>query len=310
MVPGLYWRHRSRSLRRGAPITTRGACHAPCSPRRSPVPATAPDRARTALRLDDRRIPRHRMTIDRGARAIALSSLAYTALALAYTWPLLLNLAHGVAHDPSDPIVSAWMLWWTRKALPLTAQWWNAPIFYPAAGALAFSEHLLGLAPVAAPLIALTGNPLLGYNVTLIATYVLSALGAHFLGYMLTRRHDAAAVAAIAYAFAPYRLAQVPHIQVLSSYWIPVCLAALHRYDEEGRPRWAVLAAAAWLMQALSCGYYMFFLTVLVALWLAWFAAGRRGVRKIDAVGVRFARAPSPLPPVRRDSPGLLPDTY
>ncbi len=250
------------------------------------------------------------MTMDRGVRAIALSSLAYTALALAYTWPLPLHLAHGVAHDPYDPILNAWILWWTTKALPLTAHWWNAPIFYPATGALAFSEHLLGLAPVAAPLIALTGNPLLGYNVTLIATYVLSALGAHFLGYMLTRRHDAAAVAAIAYAFAPYRLAQVPHIQVLSSYWIPVCLAALHRYDEEGRPRWAVLAAAAWLMQALSCGYYMFFLSVLVVLWLTWFAAGRWPLRKISAVALAFGSAALLLAPILRDYQVILHDTY
>ena len=124
--------------------------------------------------------------------------------------------------------------------MPLTAHWWNAPIFYPAAGTLAFSEHLLGQAPIAAPLIALTGSALLGYNVTLIATYLFSALGAHFLGYTLTRRHDAAFVAGVAFAFAPYKLAQIPHIQVLSAYWAPVCLAALHRYGREPRPRWIV----------------------------------------------------------------------
>ena len=90
-------------------------------------------------------------------------------------------------------------------------------MFYPAAGTFAFSEHLLGQAPIAAPLIALTGSPLFGYNVTLLATYVLSALGAHFLAYTLTRRHDASFVAGLAFAFAPYRVAQLPHIQVLAS---------------------------------------------------------------------------------------------
>ena len=110
-------------------------------------------------------------------------------------------------------MLNAWILWWTTKAVPLTAHWWNAPIFYPAAGTLAFSEHLLGQAPIAAPLIALSGSALLGYNVTLIATYIFSALGAHFLGYTLTRRHDAAFVAGVAFAFAPYKLAQIPHIR-------------------------------------------------------------------------------------------------
>ena len=115
----------------------------------------------------------------------------------------------------------------------------NAPIFHPATGALAFSEHLLGQAPIAAPLIALTGSALFGYNMTLLATYLFSALGGYFLAFTLTRRHDAAFVAGLAYGFAPYRLAQLPHIQVLSGYWAPVCLAALHRYDRQRSTTWA-----------------------------------------------------------------------
>jgi hypothetical protein len=250
------------------------------------------------------------VTIPRHSKTVALATLAYVILTLAYSWPLPANLVHGIAHDPYDPILNAWILWWTTKAVPLSAHWWNAPIFYPAVGVLAFSEHLLGLAPIAAPLIALTGNPLLGYNVTLLATYVLSALGAHFLAYTLTRRHDAAFVAGIAYAFAPYRLAQVPHIQVLAGYWAPVCLAALHRYDREPRPRWAILAASAWLMQALSCGYYMFFLSVLLALWVLWFAAGRWPLRTLAGAAAAFGVAALLLAPVLRDYQIILRDTY
>src|SRR5437867_7956404 len=121
----------------------------------------------------------------RQVRAIALASLAYLALTCAYTWPLPVRLLHGVAHDPGDPLLNAWILWWTTKAVPLTAHWWNAPIFYPAPGALAFSEHLLGVGPISAPLIALTHNALFGYNVALMASYFLSGLGAYWLAYTL-----------------------------------------------------------------------------------------------------------------------------
>ena len=38
--------------------------------------------------------------------------------------------------------------------MPLTGAWWNAPAFYPSTGVLAFSENLLGLAPITAPIIA------------------------------------------------------------------------------------------------------------------------------------------------------------
>ncbi|HVD91560.1 MAG TPA: discoidin domain-containing protein [Vicinamibacterales bacterium] len=250
------------------------------------------------------------MNLTRHSKTLAFATTVYVALTLAYSWPLAADLRHGIAHDAGDPILNAWILWWTTKAVPLTAHWWNAPIFYPATGAFAFSEHLLGLAPIAAPLIALTGNPLLGYNVTLLATYVLSALGAHYLAYALTSRHDAGFVAGIAYAFAPYRLAQVPHIQVLSAYWVPVCLAALHRYDREPRPRWAILAAGAWLMQALSCGYYMFFLSVLLALWMLWFAPGRWSLRSIAGAALTFGVAALLLAPILLEYQRILHDTY
>jgi hypothetical protein len=250
------------------------------------------------------------VTIPRPSKPVVLAAGAYLVLTLAYTWPLAVNLPHGVAHDAGDPILNAWILWWTTKAVPLTAHWWNAPIFYPATGTLAFSEHLLGQAPIAAPLIALTGNPLLGYNVTLIASYFFSALGAHVLGYTLTRRHDAAFVAGVAYAFAPYKLAQLPHIQVLSAYWAPVCLAALHRYSREPAPRWILLAAFAWLMQALSCGYYMFFLSVLLALWMLWFALGRWSVKALALAAAAFGAAAILIVPILRDYQVILRDTY
>jgi hypothetical protein len=227
------------------------------------------------------------MRMSRPARVAVAASLGYVALAVAYSWPLAIRLS-GVPHDPGDPLLTTWFLWWSTQAVPLTTAWWNAPMFYPATGVLAFSEHLLGLAPIAVPLTLLTGQPLIGHNVAFIATFALSAIGAHFLAYTVTRRHDVSAIAAVAYAFAPYRLPQAPHIQVLASHWTPVCLAALHRYDQTARPRWAVLAAAAWVLQSLSCGYYMLFLAVLVALWFLWFAAGRWSVRQIAVAAAAF----------------------
>src|SRR5207253_7267169 len=116
-------------------------------------------------------------------------------------WALPVPLPQRVTDEPGRAVPEAVVKWGSTQAVPLSAHWWNAPIFHPAAGTLAFSEHLLGLAPIAAPLIALSHEPLLGYNVTLLSTFVLSALGAHFLAYTLTRRHDVAFVAGLAYAF-------------------------------------------------------------------------------------------------------------
>jgi hypothetical protein len=250
------------------------------------------------------------VTLVRKAHPVALATLAYAAITLAYSWPLPRHVWHGVAHDPYDPVLNAWILWWSTKAVPLTAAWWNAPIFWPASGTFAFSEHLLGEAPIAWPLIALTHNPLFGYNVTLLSSYVLCGLGGYFLAFTLTKRHDASFVAGVAYAFAPYRLAQLPHIQVLVSYWAPLCLAALHRYDRDAAWKWGAVAAAAWLMQSLANGYFMFFLSVLLAAWLLWFALGRWPIAKLLRLAACFTLAAIVMAPVLYGYKHILVDTY
>jgi hypothetical protein len=231
-------------------------------------------------------------------RRVLLALATFAVLACAYTWPLVLHPASAVAHDRGDPLLVTWLLWWSTHRLPLTAAWWNAPAFYPSPGVFAFSENLLGLAPIAWPIITLTKSPLLAYNASFLLSYVLSGLGAYLLGWVLTRRHDAAFLAGLAFAFAPYRLSHAHHLQLLSSYWMPVAIASLHLYLEDARPRWAVLFAVSWLLQALACGYYLFYLTVFAGLWLAWFAVRRLAWRAAIVLAACWLAAAAVLAPV------------
>jgi hypothetical protein len=231
-------------------------------------------------------------------RPILLAAAALAALTCAYTWPLVLHAGSAVPHDRGDPLLVTWILWWTTHAVPLTRAWWNAPAFYPSPGVFAFSENLLGLAPISAPIIALTHAPLAAYNAAFLLSYPLSGLGAYLLAFVLTRRHDASCVAAAAFAFAPYRLSHIQHLQLLSSYWMPVAIAALHQYAAAPRWRWAALFAASWLLQALACGYYFFFLSIFVLLWLAWFAAGHLTRREWTRLGAAWLLAACLLTPV------------
>ena len=231
-------------------------------------------------------------------RPVLLATAALAALTCAYTWPLIAHAGSAVPHDRGDPLLVTWILWWSTHAVPLTDAWWNAPAFYPSPGVLGFSENLLGLAPITAPIIALTHAPLLGYNAAFLLSYLFSGLGAYLLAFVLTRRHDASFVAAVAFAFAPYRLSHTQHLQLLSSYWMPVAIAALHQYVTRPRWRWAALFAGSWLLQALACGYYFFFLTIFVLLWLAWFGAGRLRRREWARLGATWFVAACLLAPV------------
>ena len=182
-------------------------------------------------------------------------------------------MTHAIAGDLGDPVFNAWILAW--DATHLGRGWWNANIFYPHPLALAYSEHLLPQALSILPAYALTGNPILCYNLVFLSTFVLSALGMFLLTRELTGSRPAATVAGLAYAFAPYRFTSVPHVQVLSSAWMPFVLYGLRRYFERATTeRGAMLplagAAAAWLLQNLSCGYYLLFFSPMVLMYIGW----------------------------------------
>ena len=159
-----------------------------------------------------------------GAVAWILAAAFYVTLTVVQTWPLVTQLSAVLPHDLGDPGLNAWIIWWNAQAVPLTERWWNAPIFFPSSGALAFSETLLGLLPITTPIQWFGGSPITAYNVAFLLTFPLSALAAHALVSRLTGRHDAAVIAGLVYGFNPFRIAHFPQIQVMTSYWMPLSL--------------------------------------------------------------------------------------
>jgi len=202
------------------------------------------------------------------ASSAGFAFLLYAALAIALTWPLVTGLTHDVPGDFGDPLFTSWVLAW--DATHLGSGWWSANIFAPHPLSLAYSEHFLPQALQVLPIYATTKNPILCYNVLFLSTFALSGLGMFLLGRELTGSPAAGLVAGLAFAFAPYRIASIPHLQVLSSAWMPFVLFGLRRHFATGRLRPLAGAVAAWLAQNLSCGYYLLFFSPIVILYIAW----------------------------------------
>ena len=169
------------------------------------------------------------------------------------------------------------MMWWNAQAVPLTRAWWNAPYYWPMHDALALTDHLAGLSPLTTPLQWLGASPLTAYNITLIASTWWCGLATHALMRRLGGSRAAAYCAGLAFAFAPYRISQLGHLQLYACWWLPLMLLALHAYYEERRARWLVLLGAAWAVQGLTNGYFLFFVPVLVGWWLLWHTRLRPG---------------------------------
>jgi hypothetical protein len=231
--------------------------------------------------------------IGRTSHALAL----YFVTSILATWPLARGIARDVAWDLGDSVLNMWILSWDceqirhilRGDFAQIGSFFDANIFYPVPHALAYSEHLFPQAVQIFPVYLLTGNPILCYNLLFLSTFVLAGFGMYLLVRELTGSAEAAFIAGVLFAFAPYRLAQSSHLQVLSAQWMPFVFFGLVRYFRSGRIGPLAGAAAALVAQNLSSGYYLLFFApfaVAFAIWELMVRGLWRDRRRVIALSV------------------------
>jgi hypothetical protein len=243
----------------------------------APVHAAPPGRLRRAGRL-----------AARAARSEwTLAAFVSALLAVAMTWPLARNLTTVIPHDLGDPLLQAYTLGWVGEALRTDpAGVWGTNSFWPAPDSLLFTDTLFGYAPAALFAVDATST-LVVYNVLFIGTFALAFLGAYALLRQLGARVAGSAVGAAAFAYAPWKLAHLGHLNVLSSGAIALSLAMLARghgwslrggfRPERQRPGWII---AGWLVAlwqfsigvALGLTFVYLMLAIAVVVGLFWLA--------------------------------------
>ena len=221
---------------------------------------------------------------DVTARELLVLAVASCLVSVVMSWPLVLHLGQDIPRDLGDPLAESWQLAWDGHALahqPL--HFFDSNQFWPFHETLAFSDALVGYAPA-----GLFGSgphaAVFRYDLVFLFAYALAFFGAYLLARELGLGPGGAAVAAAAFAFAPFRLEQDGHMQVISSGGIPLALALGVRGYRLRRPAWVVAGslAAAW---QLSIGFtlglplaYLLAAGALVAAIVWW----RRGRPRLD----------------------------
>jgi hypothetical protein len=246
---------------------------------------------------------------------IALVALAGLLLAILTSWPLVLHMSSRIAPDLGDPVRTAWQVAYVGHAMlhdPLHL--FNSNAFYPHPFSLAFSDSLLGYGP-AAFFGSGTVAALVRYNLIFLWIWSFCFVGAYLLARELGLQRLGAAAAGLAFAYAPYRVTEAGHFQVISSGGLACGLFLLlrgYRRDSRG------LVLAGWLLSAwqISLGFtlglqYAYMLAVLALIVLVYWWRGRltpgpawqttapSGSARASASPPTAARARGPLIPRR-----------
>lgn len=192
----------------------------------------------------------------------ALYLLAMVVLVVAMAYRYTPNLNGEVAGEWWDPLLNMWTLSWdTRTLLHDPTHLWQAQLLYPNNLSLSFSENLLGETIFFAPFYLLTLNPVFAYNMTFYLTFLLCGISMYIMARYYTGKPFAAFVAALIYAFAPYRVAQIDHIHILSGEWMPLAFLSIDLSLRYGRWRYWILFGLFYMLQLLSSVYYGIFLS-------------------------------------------------
>ena len=256
-------------------------------------------------------MPRMRRAPEVTIRELAAVVVGACLVALIMHWPLILNLGHDIPKDLGDPLAQAYQMAWDGHALahqPL--HFFDANQFWPFGDTLAFSDALIGYAPA-----GLIGSgphaAVFRYDLMFLFAYALAFVGAYLLARELGLGRGGAAVAGAAFAFAPFRLEQDGHMQVISSGGIPLALAFAvrgYRRAASGLGPGAGWLVATWqLLFGFTLG--LPFAYLLVAIWIVaaivWWRRGKpkinRGLAIATVAGARHLRRHRlwPEPPVR-----------
>jgi hypothetical protein len=193
------------------------------------------------------------------AFGVVPAAVVLTALVIFVTWPQAAHLATGVS-DFGDSLLNAWALAWVAHAVATRpASLFDANIFHPEAGTLAYSETLLLPGLILAPVLWLGADPILVHNLLLLGACIASGVTMFVLVRALTGHAGAALVAGAVFALAPYRMEIYAKVQLQLTWWWPLALLALHRVASAPSRRNALALGLLVAAEAYTCLYYGIF---------------------------------------------------
>jgi hypothetical protein len=208
-------------------------------------------------------------------RGATIAIALYVLLVFASFYPQSLRPRDTIAYV-GDSLESVYLVAWNvHQVFRAPARLFDANVLFPHLRALAFTDHRLLPSVAVAPVLWVTGNPVLATNVAVGLVCLLAALGARRLGLVLGLPPVAAWAAGALYAFHTYQVNEAPRLNIVAHGFVPFALAELILYLRTGEPRRSWRTAAFMLLQALSSNYHLLYGALVLSLVLLGALAAR-----------------------------------
>ena len=188
-----------------------------------------------------------------------VAALLYAALFLASLYPQSLRPWDTVAYIGDSLDTVYFMAWNAHQVVRDPLHLFDANILFPHRAAMTLAGHRILPGILAAPVIALTGNPILAYNVVLALAYLLAALAGRRLAGLLGIDAIGAWTAGALYAFNTYQVNEAPRADLLFHGFTALALGELLIFLKTGQTRRAWRVAGLMILQGLASTYLLLY---------------------------------------------------
>ncbi|MHB1003561.1 MAG: hypothetical protein ACYC1B_07025 [Thermoleophilia bacterium] len=237
---------------------------------------------------------------------------AYMLLTVVMLFPMVRYLRSFIIGGAEDGPIGYWSIWWFKYALVDLGQnpFWTDYMFYPDGASLVFHSMPKAMALLGIPLQGLFSLPV-AYNSIIFATFVGTGLTTYLLAYKITGARLPAFMAGAFFAFAPFRMGHLSHLNLLNTALIPLFILmvlngkeALERDEHKG---WLYFTIAGVLLGLIAYDtehyaiYLLLFCVVMLLYYLPWRRPADRFERWLDltlGIGIVLVVAAAIFSPV------------
>lgn len=143
-------------------------------------------------------------------------------------------------------------------------------MYFPSQSSVLFCDPLLGPAALVAPLRWLSANPILLYNVAVLAVLAVASFGFYLVARHMTGNLGVALLAGIVIPYSPQQTQHLVHLNLLTLAGFPFLLLGLFRLVDKPGIVAAAAVALAFTFQAGTSGYHAFTAAILCLIFAVW----------------------------------------
>jgi hypothetical protein len=205
---------------------------------------------------------------------------------LLFFWPIVTRIDS--YSEGGDAMFNAWTL--ARNHHCIIGQgcpdYTDGNIYYPHEDTMLYSETQLSAGLLTLPLFLINDNPIFAYNIWTIASVFFAGFFMYLLAKYLSRGNEWVSIlAGLIFAFAPFKMAAIFHLQNLSIFYLPLAILLVLKYFDTKKRAYLWWLLVVLILLFYASWYNLVFSAVALALLLGGYLLFRlANLKKVLAV--------------------------